>query len=155
MHTTVGTRRLNEIWQSGQLEEGVVDGIGGSVTRMVYQDVMAGKHCHNASDFVALIRDKKTSIIVDELLISDIEAAHAYLTSLFQDVKTVPSIQKVHSMTVVDVDEISCRKITSILIGIIIIEKKRIWRNRWTPSQGNNNAIEKKVIIDLSKLNCL
>ncbi|CAM4954861.1 unnamed protein product, partial [Rotaria socialis] len=52
---------------------------------MVYQDVMAGKQCHNASDFVALIRDKKTSIIVDELLISDIEAAHEYLTSLFQD----------------------------------------------------------------------
>ncbi|CAM4901604.1 unnamed protein product [Rotaria socialis] len=61
---------------------------------MVYQDVMAGKQCHNASDFVALIRDKKTSIIVDELLISDIEAAHEYLTSLFQDVKAVPSIQK-------------------------------------------------------------
>ena len=87
----------------------VVDGIGGSVKRMVYQDVMAGKQCHNASDFVALIRDKKTSIIVDELLISDIEAAHAYLTSLFQDVKAVPSIQKVHSMTVVDVDEINCK----------------------------------------------
>ncbi|CAF2062197.1 unnamed protein product, partial [Rotaria magnacalcarata] len=98
----------------------VVDGIGGSVTRMVYQDVMAGKHCHNASDFVALIRDKKTSIIVDELLISDIEAAHAYLTSLFQDVKTVPSIQKVHSMTVVDVDEISCKIYSNSVKKIVV-----------------------------------
>lgn len=70
---------------------------------------MAGKRCHNASDFVALIRDRKTSIIVDELLISDIEATREYLTSLFQNVKAVPSIQKVHSMTLVDVDEISCK----------------------------------------------
>ena len=51
----------------------VVDGIGGTVKRMVYQDVMAGKRCRNAKDFVNLIRQKNSSIITDGLSKSEIQ----------------------------------------------------------------------------------
>jgi hypothetical protein len=46
-----------------------VDGVGGSVKRMVYHDVMAGKKCRNPSDFVRLIQDRNKSIIIGELFL--------------------------------------------------------------------------------------
>ena len=51
----------------------VVDGIGGTVKRMIYQDVMAGKRCRNAKDFVYLIQQKNSSIITYELSKSEIQ----------------------------------------------------------------------------------
>ena len=87
----------------------MVDGIGGTVKRMVYQDVMVGKRCKNAKDFLHLIQQKNISIITDELLISEIENGHDSLQSLFDKVKAVPDIQKVHSMTVLDVNKIECK----------------------------------------------
>ena len=76
---------------------GIVDGVGGSVKRMVYQDIMAGKRCTDASDFVNLIQDRNSSILIEELLISEIEGAQKALELLFDNVKAVPNIQKVHS----------------------------------------------------------
>ncbi|CAF1187211.1 unnamed protein product, partial [Didymodactylos carnosus] len=87
----------------------VVDGIGGTVKRMVYEDIMAGKKCKNAGDFVRLIKDKSTPIIIDELLTSEIEYAEMNLKQLFEQVKPVPNIQKVHSVIVWDVDKIECK----------------------------------------------
>ncbi len=87
----------------------IVDGVGGSVKRMVYQDVMAGKRCTNASDFVHLIQNRNTSIIIEELLINEIKGAEQALSLLFDKVKAVPNIQKVHSMTVLHPDEIECK----------------------------------------------
>jgi hypothetical protein len=76
---------------------------------MVYQDVMAGKRCKNAKDFLHLVEQKNTSILIDQLLESEIEDAHSSLELLFDKVKPVPDIQQVHSMTVLDVDKIECK----------------------------------------------
>ncbi|CAF4951229.1 unnamed protein product, partial [Rotaria sp. Silwood1] len=52
---------------------------------MVYQDVMSGKRCTNATDFVRLIQDKTTPIIIEELLTTKIEYANKTLKLLFDD----------------------------------------------------------------------
>ncbi|CAF4475622.1 unnamed protein product, partial [Rotaria socialis] len=82
------------------------DGIGGSVKRMIYQDVMSGKRCTNANDFTCLIQARNTPIIIEELSTSDIEDAVKNLKLLFENVKAVPNIQKLHSMTVLKTNEI-------------------------------------------------
>jgi hypothetical protein len=76
---------------------------------MIYQDVMAGKKCRNATDFVRLIQDKNTPIIIEELLATEIEDAYETLKSLFDNVKPVPNVQKVHSVTVLKLNEIECK----------------------------------------------
>lgn len=86
-----------------------MDGIGGSVKRMVYQDVMSGKKCTNATDFTSLIQAKDTNIIIEELLTSDIEHAIRNLQLLFENAKAVPNIQKLHSITVLKTNEIECK----------------------------------------------
>ena len=87
----------------------VVDGIGGNVKRMVYQDVMSGKRCTNANDFTRLIQARNTPIIIEELLTADIEDAVENLQLLFENVKAVPNIQKLHSVTVLKTNEIECK----------------------------------------------
>ncbi len=87
----------------------MVDGLGGTVKRIVYQEVMVGKKCKNASDFLNLVKEKDTSIYIHELLNSEIEHAYESLGLLFDNVKAVPDIQKVHAMTVVDINKIECK----------------------------------------------
>jgi hypothetical protein len=70
---------------------------------------MVGKRCKNANDFLNLIKGKNTSIYIHELLNSDIEHAVESLGLLFDNVKAVPDIQKIHSMTVIDVNKIKCK----------------------------------------------
>ena len=77
--------------------------------RMVYQDVMAGKRCRNAKDFMSLIQQKNSPIIVNELSKNEIKDGHRDLQLLFDSVKPVPDIQKMHSMTVLDMNKIECK----------------------------------------------
>ncbi|CAF1424572.1 unnamed protein product [Adineta steineri] len=88
---------------------GVVDGIGGSSKRTVYQDVMSGKRCRNAKDFLHLIEQKNSLIIIDELSPDEIELGRDELGLVFNQVKAVPNIQKVHSINVIDIDKIECK----------------------------------------------
>ena len=88
---------------------GVVDGLGGTVKRSVYQEIMTGKRCKNAADFLNLIKQKSTSVFIDELSTNEIQDAHKTLGPLFSNVKPVPDIQKVHSMTVIDINKIECK----------------------------------------------
>ncbi|CAF1144765.1 unnamed protein product [Didymodactylos carnosus] len=59
---------------------------------MMFEDVMVGKKDKDASDFVRLIEDKNTSILTDELLNSEVEAAEQLRQSLSENVKPVPSV---------------------------------------------------------------
>jgi len=76
---------------------------------MVYQEVMAGKRCTSSKDFVQIIEQKSNVIVIDELSKSDINHGRDSLRVLFDEVKPVPNIQKVHSMTVIDIDKIECK----------------------------------------------
>ena len=48
-------------------------------------------------------------IITEELLTSEIEDGHKGLQLLFENVKGVQDIQKVHSMKVLDLNKIACK----------------------------------------------
>ena len=76
---------------------------------MVYQEIMSGKRCKNAADCFTLIKKKNTSVFIDELLMNEIEDAHITLEQLFSNVRPVPDIQKVHSMTVIDINKVECK----------------------------------------------
>ena len=87
----------------------MVDGLGGTIKRMVYQEIMSGKRCKNAVDSLTLIKQKTTSVFIDELLMNEIEDAHIALGQLFSNIRSVPDIQKVHSMTVIDINKVECK----------------------------------------------
>ena len=93
----------------GKRYRGVVDGIGGSVKRMVYQDVMVGETCRCAKDFIRLIKNKSTAFIIEELSTSVIKDAHVKLKNLFDSAKPIPNIQQLHSMAIIGVDELECK----------------------------------------------
>jgi hypothetical protein len=59
--------------------------------------------------FYIWLNKKNTSTILDDLLISEIEHAYETLGLLFDNVKAVPDIQKMHSMTVLDINQIECK----------------------------------------------
>ena len=86
-----------------------MDGLGGTIKRMVYQEIMSGKRCKNAVDFLTLIKQKTTSVFIDELLMNGIEDAHITLGQLFSNVRQVSDIQKVHSTTVIDINKVECK----------------------------------------------
>lgn len=89
--------------------KGVVDGLGGTIKRMVHQAILSGQVCRNAQDFVTIARSKTTVIHVEEILESEVEGAQEELEEMFNNVKAVPGIQKVHSVTVLDVNLIQCK----------------------------------------------
>ena len=70
---------------------------------------MSGKRCTNATDFTLLIQIRDAPIIIEELLTTDIEDAVENLQVLFENVKAVPNIQKLHSTTVLKANEIECK----------------------------------------------
>ena len=76
---------------------------------MIYQEIMSGKRCKNAVNFLTLIKQKTASVFIDELLMNEIEDAHITLGQLFSNVRPVPDIQKVHSMTVIDINKVECK----------------------------------------------
>ena len=86
-----------------------MDGLGGTIKRMVYQEIMSGKRCKNAVEFLTFIKQKTTSVFTDELLMNEIEDAHITLRQLFFNVRSVSDIQKVHSMTVIDINKVECK----------------------------------------------
>ena len=87
----------------------MVDELGGSIKRMVYEEIMSGKRCKNAVEFLTLIKQKTASVFIDELLMNEIEDAHITLGKLFSNVRPVSDIQKVHSMTVIAINKVECK----------------------------------------------
>ena len=86
-----------------------MDGLEGTIKRMGYQEIMSGKRCKNAAEFLTLIKQKNTLVFIDELLMNEIQDAHITLGQLFSNVRLVPNIQKVHSMTVIDINKVECK----------------------------------------------
>ena len=57
----------------------MVDGLEGTIKRMIYQEIRSSKRWKNAVDFLTLIKQKTTSVFIDELLMNEIEDAHITL----------------------------------------------------------------------------
>ena len=83
-----------------------MDGLGGTIKRMVYEEIMSGKRCKNTVDFLTLIKQKTASVFIDELLMNEIGDAHITLGQLFSNVRPVSDIEKVHSITVIDINKV-------------------------------------------------
>jgi hypothetical protein len=90
--------------------KGVVDGLGGTIKRMVHQAILSGHSCRNAEEFVSIARSKTKAIHVEEIRESEIDGAREELEEMYARVKAVPGIQKVHSVTVLDVNHIECKQ---------------------------------------------
>lgn len=70
---------------------------------------MTEQRCRNPSEFVRLAQQKNKSVIIEKLSSTDIELAHTTVQSVFNNVKVVPDIQKLHSITMLDINKIECR----------------------------------------------
>lgn len=86
-----------------------MDGLGATVKRLVHQQILTGKDCRNAADFLSLAQSKTQSIQIQELAPSEIEGSEEELQQFFANTRGVPGIQKIHSVEVVDVDIIQYR----------------------------------------------
>jgi hypothetical protein len=89
--------------------KGVVDGIGGSVKRLVWSAILAGGVCRSAEDFIKLAKKKTKKIILIEILRSDIDDSKTKLENLFKTAKCIPETLKMHSVKVVDENELEFR----------------------------------------------
>ncbi|CAF1101340.1 unnamed protein product [Adineta ricciae] len=89
--------------------KGVVDGIGGSAKRLVWSAVLAGEVCRTAEDFVKIAKKKTKKIILIEITADAIDRSKVELENIFKTAKSIPETLKMHSVVVVDKDELEFR----------------------------------------------
>ncbi|CAF2654996.1 unnamed protein product [Rotaria sp. Silwood2] len=82
--------------------KGVVDAVGGTTKRLVYNAIMSGQQCSSAAEFVEIARSKTSTINVNELEESSIEQSKAKMEPIFQLIQTVPETKKIHSINVLE-----------------------------------------------------
>ncbi|CAF2705939.1 unnamed protein product [Rotaria sp. Silwood2] len=104
-------RRIDLSWHffATSHGKGVVDGIGGTVKRLVWSSILASGVCRSAEDFIKLPMKETNKIVLIEIKISDINTSKAKLESIFKAVKTVSETQKVHSVKVIDNNTLELR----------------------------------------------
>jgi hypothetical protein len=89
--------------------KGVVDGIGGTVKRLVWSAILAGEICRSANDFIQIAKKKTNKIILVETTEDVIQNSKNTLENIFKNIKTVPETQKMHSVKVVDKNTLEFR----------------------------------------------
>ncbi|CAF1536035.1 unnamed protein product, partial [Rotaria sp. Silwood1] len=104
-------RKINLSWHffATSHGKGVVDGIGGIVKRLVWSAILAGGVCRSAEDFIKLAKKKTKKIILIEITRSDIDSSKTKLENLFKTAKSIPETLKMHSVKVVDENELEFR----------------------------------------------
>ncbi|CAF0766506.1 unnamed protein product [Rotaria sordida] len=80
--------------------KGVVDGVGGTIKRLVYRAILSGQQCSSAAQFVKIAQSKTDSINVIELEDIHIENSKVKMEKIFQSIKTIPETKKIHSVKV-------------------------------------------------------
>ncbi|CAF1449742.1 unnamed protein product, partial [Didymodactylos carnosus] len=82
--------------------KGVVDGLGGTVKRLVWSAALAGDNYKSAKDFVKLAQQETKKIIMIEITKNDIDNSKLKLENIFKVAKSVPETLKTHSVKVID-----------------------------------------------------
>ena len=77
--------------------KGVVDGIGGVVKRFVYPSILSGQQCQSATDLVTIAQSKTNTIEFFEIEQYHIDNSIVLMEQIFQLVKPVPEMKKIHS----------------------------------------------------------
>ncbi len=75
-----------------------MDGVGGSIKRLVYMAILSGQQCKSAADFVRIGQSKTTAIQLVEMEQHQIDHSRMQLENIFQSVKSVPETKKTHSV---------------------------------------------------------
>jgi hypothetical protein len=65
--------------------------------------------CRSAEDFITLAKKKTKKIILIEITRNDIDSSKTKLENLFKTAKSIPETLKMHSVKVVDEDELEFR----------------------------------------------
>ncbi|CAF4454979.1 unnamed protein product, partial [Didymodactylos carnosus] len=78
--------------------KGVVDGLGGTVKRLVWSAALAGDNCKSAKDFVKLAQQNTKKIIIIEIKKNDIDNSKLKLENIFKVAKSVLETLKTHSV---------------------------------------------------------
>lgn len=76
--------------------KGVVDGVGGILKRIVWQEIMTGKACSSADDFVKICREKTKMISVIFVRQLQFDVTKSVLENTFMKTSTFFGIQKQH-----------------------------------------------------------
>ena len=90
--------------------KGVVDGIGGTLKRLVWMENMAGVRCSSAKDFVDICNQKTKTIIVGMVQQAQFDTTEALLVDTFKVIPGLPEIQKQHHVKVLHKDVIEYAK---------------------------------------------
>ena len=80
--------------------KGVVDGLGGTLKRLVWLDIMAGDHCSSARDFVDICQQKSKAVIVGLVQQAQYDSTKFLLENTFKTISGIPDIRKQHHINV-------------------------------------------------------
>ena len=86
--------------------KGVVDGIGGTLKRLIWLEIMAGKTCLSAEDFVKICHQKTKTISVIFVRQVQFDITKSMLEKSFSNIVSIPSIQKQHHIQALHKDVI-------------------------------------------------
>ena len=76
--------------------KGIVDGVGGTLKRLVWLEIMAGKRCSSAEDFVKICQEKTKTISVIFVQQAQFDITESMLEKAFSNIVNLPGIQKQH-----------------------------------------------------------
>lgn len=93
--------------------KGIVDGLGGTLKRLVWLDIMAGVRCSSAKDFVDICHQKSKSVIVDFVQQAQHDATKALLENTFKTISGIPGIQKQHHINILHKDIVEYAQYTT------------------------------------------
>ena len=72
----------------------------------MWSAILAGGVCRLAEDFITLIKKETKQILLIEITRNDIDSSKTKLENLFKTAKPIPETLKMHSVNVVDEDEL-------------------------------------------------
>jgi hypothetical protein len=76
--------------------KGTVDAVGGVFKRLVWLEILAGKECSSAEDFVRICHEKTKTIYVIFVQQAQFDFTRIILENVFSKIINLPCIQKQH-----------------------------------------------------------
>ena len=93
--------------------KGVVDGVGGTLKRLVWTEIMAGARCSSAREFVDICHRKKTATVVGFVQQAQFDATKVSLERTFKTILGIPGIQRQHHINVLHMNVIEYARYAS------------------------------------------
>jgi hypothetical protein len=98
----------------------VVDGIGGTLKRPVWLEILAGKRCSSAEGFVKISRVKTKAISVILVRQAQLDVTKTTLAKVFSNISNITNLQKQHSIKVFNKRRSVCFSILPLYISLLM-----------------------------------